>query len=119
MAKEADLPVGNTEAPVIHEIGREQELPAEVANAGVALRQDTVFVPPPVAQLGVKAVGPAAPPPQTTTIVLPLTDEQIAQGLHQSIVSSWRWLAEWCLRQLAMVHMTVKSVHGKIVRIKE
>ncbi len=119
MAKESAPLAGFPETPAIVEIGREVELPPEVKKAGVMLKSDTITVPPPVAKLGVQAVGPAAQGVVPAVISLPLTDDQIAQGLHQSLLSSVRWLAEWCVRQLHMVHMTVKSVHGNIVRTKE
>jgi len=88
--------------------GAEIELPKEVAAAGVTQKPTAVQLPQAVTQMGVTPVGPAvipqAPPP-----VLPLTDDQIAQGLKQSITSSWRWLAEWCVRKL-------KQLHRKIVK---
>jgi hypothetical protein len=31
-------------------------------------------------------------------LVLPLTQNQVQQGLHVKVVSSARWLAEWCVR---------------------
>lgn len=89
--------------------GKEMELPKEVAAAGVSTQPTTVQLPQPVAQMGVKAIGdavvPVAPP-----VTLPLTDDQIALGLKQSVTSSWRWLAEFCVRRLKQLHRTlVKS----------
>ena len=46
--------------------------------------------------------------PKKVKITLPLTEEEIRRGLHYKIVDSFRWLAEWCLR-------LVKIVHGKFV----
>lgn len=120
MAKETTPLTGHIEAPIITEIGKEVELPPEVVKAGVSIHSDTVVLPPPVTQLGVKQTGVKAPPPvPTTTVALPLSDDKIAQGLHQSIMSSWRWLSEWCVRQLHAVHMTIKSIHGKVTRASE
>ncbi len=120
MAKEvAPLSPAPVESPVITEFGKETELPAEVAKAGVRMRSDSVVLPKIVERMGVAPLGDsvaiAAPPP---TIALPLTDDQIAKGLHQSILSSWRWLAEWCKRQLQQVHLTITSISGKTVRTK-
>lgn len=115
--KESAPPVGNTEAPLIQEIGKEVGLPPEVEHAGVRMQSDSIELPPPVKNMGVKAVGSPAPAPsQTTTVKLPLTDDQIAQGLSQSIFSSIRWLAEWCERQLKAAHVMVKNIKGKGVR---
>lgn len=120
MAKEvAPISESPVEAPLITEVGKEVTLNPEVSGAGVRMQSDTIEVPRPIQQLGVTAVGPsAAMPAAAPTIVLPLTDDQIAQGLNQSILSSWRWLAEWCSRQLRQMHLTIKTIHGKIVRTK-
>lgn len=118
MAKETGPHIAFAEGPVITEVGQEVPLAPEVASAGVTIHPTTVQIPVPVAQLGVKATGPAAPVSDVAAIVLPLTDDQIANGLHQSIMSSWRWLAEWCTKQLRQAHYMLKFVHGKIVRTK-
>lgn len=90
--------------PAVKDVsGQEIELPKEVAAAGVRVQPTTVQLPQPVVQMGVTPVGSAAQP-QATTVVLPLTDDQIVQGLKQSITSSWRWLAEWCVRKLKQLH---------------
>lgn len=125
----SDLPVGGMQKEV--EIGglksselglvdvgmQEMELPKEVASAGVKVRPTTIQLPANVQQLGVQSVGQAGPVGQTTTIVLPLTDDQIVQGLHQGITSSFRWLAEWCIRRLKQVHVGLKYIHGKLFRV--
>lgn len=46
-------------------------------------------------------VGSAAP--QKPKVTLPLTDDQIKQGLHHKVWEAIRWLAEWCARQLKMI----------------
>ncbi len=119
MAKESAPPTANAEAPLITEIGKEVDLPAEVKKAGVTLRSDTVTLPKPVQHMGLTPVGQSAPTQsQAATVALPLTDDQIAKGLHQSLLTSWRWLAEWCTRQLKQAHVLLTSVQGKIVRTK-
>ena len=117
MAKEAEPHVSFAEAPLLQEIGQEMPLPSEVAKAGVTIQPSSVKISPAVSQLGVKVVGAPTPVIKTaTTITLPLSDEQIAQGLNQSIMSSWRWLAQWCERQLKRAHIMLKSVHGQVSR---
>ncbi|MEK7119271.1 MAG: hypothetical protein AAB889_01995 [Patescibacteria group bacterium] len=96
----------------------EIELPKEVASVGVKAQPTTVQLPSNVQNLGVQTVGQSGPAGQATTVVLPLTDDQIAQGLHQGITSSFRWLAEWCIRRLKQVHMGLKTIHGKLMRVK-
>lgn len=97
---------------------QEIELPKEVASVGVKAQPTTVQLPSNVQNLGVQTVGQSGPAGQATTVVLPLTDDQIAQGLHQGITSSFRWLAEWCIRRLKQVHMGLKTIHGKLMRVK-
>jgi len=40
-------------------------------------------------------------------VELPLTEEQVVKGLHHKVVDGLRWLAEWCVRQ-------IKVLHGKV-----
>jgi hypothetical protein len=98
--------------------GRETELSPEVSSAGVKVHPTTVSIPPPMAGMGVKPTGQNIPVQTTSTVVLPLTDDQIAVGLHQSITNSVRWLAAWCVRRLKQVHIVLKNVHGKLLRTK-
>ncbi len=118
MAKETGPHISFVEAPLMQEVGQEAELSSEVSKAGVTIRPESISLPPSVQSLGVKQVGVAGPSvvAPVTSAQLPLSDDQIAQGLHQSIMSSWRWLAEWCTRQLKQTHFILQSIHGKIVR---
>lgn len=86
-----------------HEI----DLPKEVVSVGVAPKPTSVKLPPAVQQLGVRASGGTVPSSQAPAVALPLTDDQIAQGLKHGITSSWRWLAEWCVRQLKQLHKRI------------
>lgn len=109
IGKELEPAAGGPEQPLTKDVsGQELELPKEVAGAGVKTQPTTVVLPHAVTQIGVKPVGQMVMPKAVTT-ALPLTDDQIAQGLKQSITSSWRWLAEWCVRKL-------KQLHRKIVK---
>lgn len=94
---------GGIEPVGLRDVGREAPIPPEVGASGVKVQPTTVPIPKPVSQLGVKPVGTTTttttPPPP-----LPLSDDQIAKGLRQSITSSWRWLAEWCKRMLKKVY---------------
>lgn len=46
--------------------------------------------------------------PGVGTVTLPLTEEEVQADLHKDIFESVRWLAEWCVRQ-------IKLLHGKVV----
>lgn len=98
------------EVPPIREVGQDQDLPKEVVAVGVTVQPTSVAIPPKVSQLGVKPSGPNVSLGTGSTVVLPLTNEKITQGLHQSVAHSFRWLAEWCKRKLKQLHRTlVKS----------
>ena len=84
----------------MQEIGREIELPKEVASAGVKVQPTIVTIPQPVSTMGVKPAGSSVPVGTGSTITLPLTQAQITEGLEKNIQDSWRWLAVWCIRRL-------------------
>lgn len=96
----------------------ETELPKEVAQAGVKIHPTTVPIPPNVTQLGIKPAGANIPQATPESIALPLSEDQIAQGLHESVVSSWRWLAQWCIRRLKQMHVGLKTIHGTLTRVR-
>lgn len=103
---------------VIREVGKEIEPAKELKEAGVKLRKEEIKLPPPVEKLGIKPTGPAAVPPPPA-VSLPLSDDQIVTGLTSPILSSLRWLAEFCFRQLKKAHLGLRGIHGKIIRVKE
>lgn len=107
--KEMEPAAGGLEQPALKDVsGKEIELPKEVVAAGVRTQPTTIQLPAAVSQMGVSAVGTNTQTP-AAAVALPLTDDQIALGLKQSIMSSWRWLAEWCVRKLKQLH---KKIHA-------
>ncbi len=113
-----NVPAAATEGPTAKEAGQETDrLPKEVTSAGVSIHPTTISVPAPVQQMGVKPAGANIPMP-VAAVTLPISDDQIARGLRQSVTSSLRWLAEWCLRRLKQVHMGLKNIHGKLTRVR-
>lgn len=108
-----------TQETRMDELGsQEMDIPKEVSAAGVKTTKTTVNIPGPVSQMGVKASGTNVPISAGASITLPLTDDQIAEGLNQGITSSWRWLAVWCVRKLKQLHFAVKNIHGKLTKTK-
>lgn len=107
--KELEPATGDIEQSVLKDVtAKEIELPKEVISAGVKVQPTTVQLPQNVTNMGVTAVGTSVVT-QAPAVALPLTDDQIALGLKQSIVSSWRWLAEFCVRRLKQFH---KKIHA-------
>ena len=97
--------IGSSES-VLQDLGKEMDLPKEVISAGVKTQPITVSIPPPVHNLGVKVTGAPVSVIKTSAVALPLSDVQIAEGLHTNIANSIRWLAEWCrykLKKLGLI----------------
>lgn len=113
--KEKEVPGLGKE--VLEEVGKEIEPAKEIREVGVKLKKEEVKVPPPIEKLGVKPTGPAIPTPPPA-VSLPLTDDQVMKGLANPILSSLRWLAEFCLRQLKRAHISLKRTRGETVRVK-
>jgi hypothetical protein len=92
-----------------------KELDEEV-KPHVQVREETMEVPPDLQQMGVAATPTTHfQTQQVTTTLIP--DEKIVEGLHQPVSSSFRWLAELALYILKHAHITLKKVHGKIMRV--
>ncbi len=52
-------------------------------------------------------------------IELPIPDEEVLEGLHKPINTSWRWLAEIAFFMLKQAHLGLKTVHGHVVRVMQ
>jgi len=89
--------------------GAEVELPKEMTAVGVTQQPTIVPIPQPVSQLGVKPTGTNIPIQTSPSVAISLSDSELAQGLHISVMNSFRWLAEWCKRQL-----TIFGIKSKI-----
>lgn len=87
----------------------ETTLPKEVISAGVKTQTTTVTLPPKVSQMGVKQAGSAVSAGTGASVTLLLTDDQITQGLKQSVSDSWKWLAVWCIRKFKQIVRLKKS----------
>jgi hypothetical protein len=111
---------GPSESEVMHDsTGAEFELPKEVSSAGVRIQPTAIPIPPKVAQMGVAPAGQNVPVQTKSSVVLPLSDAQIAAGLHAGITDSIRWLAVWCSRRLKHFHIALKNIQGSLVRVQE
>lgn len=111
---ESGVGLGDFEIPELAEIGKDIELPKEVKAAGVKMKPANVSVSKQAQSLGVTPIGqrPVSQQPVKAQSV-PLSDDEIVQGMKQGVKSSWRWLAEWCMRKLKQLHGALKNVGGK------
>lgn len=57
--------------------------------------------------------------PTNQTVHLPISDDKVATGLHAPVNSSFRWLATLAMFILRQAHFTLKTIHGKVVRVPQ
>jgi hypothetical protein len=115
-----------------HEIGRgaslevvtqassEMVLPKEIETVGVQSTKTDIEIPPDIKKIGVQHAGPTQPLTVGHTlpsVSLPLSDDQVGNGLHKSVLSALRWLSEWCVKKLKKAHIHLKKVHGHFIRV--
>jgi hypothetical protein len=93
----------------------EQAPPEELVEVRVSPEEEEVKISQELEQLGVQGVPPVRPPAVSDSdddddnvIVLPLSEEEIEEGLHRKVRDSFRWLAEWCLKIVKMAHHKVR-----------
>lgn len=91
---------------------RAPEISPEVAK--YIEQRDKMTVPPDLKSMGVQATDNVH---GSTGPAFPISDEKIDEGLSQPVNSSWRWLSETLLYHLKQAHLTLKKVHGHIVRV--
>jgi len=94
---------------------KEKEVEEEV-RPHVVKREETIKLPPEIQKLGLKPVS-TTQFPQYQSIKLPITDDKIISGLHAPVSSSLRWLATLALYLLQQAHLSLKVVHGRVVRV--
>lgn len=82
----------------------------------VSPRQETIELPPDLKKMGLQS-GSSSQFSSYQNIKLPLSDEKIAVGMHAPVTSSLRWLATFALYLLARVHLGLKIIHGKVIRV--
>lgn len=88
-------------APVV-EVGPPKEVGPEVKDWMERLETgEEIQLPQPVTDDAGQVILDTSAPRQVE-VKLPLTEAEIQRGLHQEIVNSIRWLAEWCRRLLKM-----------------
>ncbi|MDO8497164.1 MAG: hypothetical protein Q7S61_01330 [bacterium] len=113
--KEAEPMAPITETGQIHEVV-EHEITDEELKPHVEVRKETVKLPPDLQKLGIQSAS-SNNFPGYKPVKLPLSDDRVLLGLHAPITSSLRWLAEFSLYLLIQAHLTVKVIHGKVVRV--
>lgn len=107
-------PARRSETNTFHEIKEEQ--PTLDASDFLIKKNNTIHLPPDLSALGLKSVD-ADETPNFERVKLPLSDDKVIQGMHAPISSSLRWLATFATYLLLRAHLTLRVVHGKVVRV--
>lgn len=104
------------------EINSEVEISPELTHIGVKQTvEETIKIPADIAKLGVTSIGATQAVASTTKIPavsLPISDDKVISGLSAQVTTALRWLSVWCIKKLQKAHLTLRVIHGKIVRVK-
>ena len=90
--------------------------PSKEVKPFITVKHETIKLPPDLSEIGLKAVE-TTDFPTYKNIKLPLADEEVMTGLHAPITTSLRWLATLAWYLLLQAHLTLRIVHGKVVRV--
>jgi len=82
----------------------------------ISPRHETIELPPDLKKLGFQSTS-SSQFSSYKNIKLPLSDEKVVVGLQAPITSSIRWLATLAIYLLAKAHLSLKIVHGKVIRV--
>gem|GEM_PF-609591 len=82
----------------------------------IEVNQDTPTLHPALKKAGLQTIDDTSLDPKHK-VSLPLSDDKVMEGLHKPVTSSYRWLAEFALFMLKQAHLTLKKVHGHVVRV--
>ncbi|KKR72441.1 MAG: hypothetical protein UU81_C0057G0011 [Microgenomates group bacterium GW2011_GWC1_41_8] len=117
MAKEQEMPASSD---IQLEDVQEYEVPKEVS-AHVQIQKQIPDIPPDLKQMGVTHAPSDQTISDTTSLAkkTPLTDDQINDGLQKPPTDSFRWFAEWCLKQLKLMHVHLTKVKGRYIRVTD
>lgn len=79
-------------------------------------KKHTIELDPSLKKAGLTAIDTTSLDPKHR-IQLPIADEKVIEGLEKPISSSWRWLSELAMYMLHRGHLTLKKIHGHVVRV--
>ena len=84
----------------------------------VEVNQEEPSIHPELKKAGLQTIDNTSLDPKHK-VELPLSDEKVMEGLHKPITSSYRWLAEFAFFMLKQAHLSLKKVHGHVVRVMQ
>ncbi len=82
----------------------------------IKIEKHKIELDPALKKAGLQVIDSSSLDPRHN-VKLPITDENIVVGLNKPVSSSWRWLAEIAVFMLRRAHISLKKIHGHIVRV--
>lgn len=112
-SKESE-PLRKKEAAHLTEVVEHE--PHEEVKPFVTVRSESIELPPDLSKMGLQSVQSTSFPTYKN-VKLPLSDDKIVSGMHAPITSSLRWLATLAWYMLLQAHLTLRVIHGKVIRV--
>ncbi|MBP9691513.1 hypothetical protein KBD81_05550 [Candidatus Woesebacteria bacterium] len=82
----------------------------------IEVQNDEPTIHPDLKKAGLQAIETSSLDPKHR-VKLPISDDQVMEGLQKPLSSSFRWLAELALFMLRRAHLNLKKLHGHVVRV--
>lgn len=95
----------------------EKELKDNELDRHVEIKPESVKLPSDLKKIGVQNTQASPDFSSYKNITLPLSDEEVMAGLQEPVSTSKRWISEFAKWLLMRVHLVLKKVHGKVVRV--
>lgn len=102
--------------PQVEYVENEPTIEDKEVEKFIQVESDKFELDPKLKKAGLEVIDSSSLDPRHN-VKLPIQDDQIIEGLHKPINSSWRWLAEIALFMLKRAHISLKKIHGHIVRV--
>ena len=111
-----DISVEKIKPPEVEFIETEPVIEDKEVKKFIEVKRDEPQIHPELKKAGLLSVDTSSLDPKHK-IQLPISDEKVIEGLQKPVTTSFRWLAEIALFMLKHAHLTLKKVHGKVVRV--
>lgn len=123
LKKNKNIPISTPKESEPMPSGQEIELkeavehkPEDEVRPFVTPSPETIELPPDLKKMGLQAAS-VTKFPSFQNVKTPLSDDKIVLGLHAPVTTSIRWLATLAVYLLQKAHLSLKIVHGRVVRI--
>jgi len=114
-SKEGEPIRKSAETPALQETIEQQ--PTQDVSSFLTKKHESIQLPPDLSAIGVKSTEDTETNSFFDKVKLPISDDEVLQGMHAPITSSFRWLATFATYLLLQAHLTLRVMHGKVVRV--